>query len=74
MNNSLFGSMKFNLNFFNIKSYYQKADLNVLYQSLLSFKIFLTKFSKQTLAVTLLFQCNPSSRGGQFNMTILFFL
>ena len=34
------------------------ADLNVLFQSLFSFKTFLTKFSKETLAVTLLFQCN----------------
>ena len=34
------------------------ADLNVLFQGLFSFKAFLTKFSKETLAVTLLFQCN----------------
>ena len=34
------------------------ADLNVLFQSLFSFKTFLAKFSKQTLAVTLLFQWN----------------
>ena len=43
--------------FANINSYYQKADLNVLFQSLFSFKTFLMKFSKETLAVTLLFQC-----------------
>ena len=30
----------------------------MLFQSLFSLKTFLTKFSKQTLAVTLLFQCN----------------
>ena len=59
MNNSGFVSIKFNF-FSNINSYYQKADLNVLFQSLLSFKTFLTKFSKETLAVTLLFQCNFS--------------
>ena len=33
-------------------------DLNTLFQSLFSFKKFLTKLSKQTFAVTLLFQCN----------------
>ena len=43
---------------------YQKAYLNVLFQSLFSFKTFLTKFSKQTLAVMLWFKCVffPSSR------------
>ena len=34
----------------------KKADLNVLFQSLFSFKTFLMRFFKQTLAVTLLFQ------------------
>ena len=33
------------------------VDLNVLLQSLLTFKTFLTKFSKETFSVTLLFQC-----------------
>ena len=51
--------VKFNLFFFsNINSYYQTTDLNVLFQRLFSFKAFLTKFSKETLAVTLLFECN----------------
>ena len=58
INNSGFVSIKFNLFFSNINSYYQKFDLNVLFQSLFSFKTFLTKFSKQTLAVILLLQCN----------------
>ena len=43
------------LNFFLISTL---IDLNVLFQSLLSFKTFLTKFSKQTLALILCFQCN----------------
>ena len=59
MNNSGFVSIKFNF-FSNINSYYQPADLNVLFQRLLSFKIFLNKISKETSAVTLLFQCNFS--------------
>ena len=46
--NSGFVSIKLNLFFFsNINSYYQLIDLNVLFQSLFSFKTFLTKFSKE---------------------------
>ena len=53
-------SSKFQLIFPNIVSYYQKADLNVLFQSLFFFffKTFLTKFPKHTLTVMFLFQCN----------------
>ena len=55
-NNSGFVSIKFNLiSFTNINSYYQLANLNVLFQSLFSFKTFPSKFSKEILAVTLLF-------------------
>ena len=57
INNSGFVSIKFNLIIFDINSYYQTADLNVLFQSLFSFKTW-TKFSKETLAATLLFRCN----------------
>ena len=39
--------------FSDINSYYQTADLNVFFQG-----TFLTKFSKETVAVTLLFQSN----------------
>ena len=53
-----FVSSKFNLIFFLISTLIiQKADLNVLFQNLLSFNTFLTKFCKETLAVTFLFQC-----------------
>ena len=38
-----------------MSSYYQMTDLNVFFQSFFSFRTFLTKFSKETLAVTLLF-------------------
>ena len=58
MNNSGFVSIKFNLIFSNINSYYQEADLNVLFQRL--FQTFPNNFSKETLAATLLFQCNFS--------------
>ena len=44
--------------FSNINSHYQTADLNVLFQSLFSFKTFLTKFSEKILAVMLLLQCS----------------
>ena len=54
--NSGFVSIKFNLS--NINFCYQMADLNVLFQGLFSFKTFLIKLSKETLAVTLSFQCN----------------
>ena len=54
-------TFKFNFIFFsNIHSYYQKADLNVLFQSLFFFQTFLTKFSLKTLAFTVLFRCNFS--------------
>ena len=32
-----------------MNSYYQTADLDVFFQSLISFRTFLTKFSKETL-------------------------
>ena len=88
INNSGFVSTKFNLIFFsNISSYYQMADLNVLFQSFLR-KLQLSRFyfsvifrrsrdqTKHTLAVTLLFQCNFLLVVGDDNltgMTILFF-
>ena len=59
--------------FSNINSYYQTADLNVLFQSLFSFITFLTKFSKETLAVTLLFQCNSLLAVGADNLIWNFF-
>ena len=56
-NNSGFVGIKFN--FFLIPCD-QMVDLNVLFQSFFSFKTFMTKFSKETLAATLVFQCNFS--------------
>ena len=49
------------------------ADLNVLFQSLFSFKTFLTKFCKETLAVTLLFQCNFLLGVGADNLVSQFY-
>ena len=53
-----------------MNSYYQTTDLNVFFQSLFSFRTFLTKFSKETLAVTLLFQYNFSLSRDQTKQTL----
>ena len=94
INNSGFVSIKFKLIFLsNINSYYQAADLTVLFQSLSSFKTFLSflrklqlsRFyfsvafrrsrdqTKQTLAVTLLFQCSFLLLLGAGNLVLQFY-
>ena len=64
----------FNFFFSDINSFYQTVDLNVFFQSLFSFRTFLTKFSMKTLALTLLFQCNFLLVVGVDNLIWQFYL